>query len=438
MPATRDNSAVAQSRLQPRDECAKIPAKAQRARPAPLCQQSLESPHDGFELANREVGCETPRAPEIVDLAAPSTWPRQLPSRVPSRCMAVSPSTKARCSTMRQSEISFGILDYYTRDPSPLHSPDIPPPDLPIHAAFQTCESPKVNAGIEKFDFGLGPKTPARDQTKGLPQQRQRAKTLAAETDARPGADRVSPLVEISPPSASSVPARPAHKKTYSLFPTAKAANPSNRTPSNSSTPGPTPKAAPTHPSNQTPTPPHPQPDPSYRPRKESLSSSIRSRKDSLTSYRSTNNRRLPLRILSSTSNFSTTTKTDSTTSTTNNSPPGGARSRWSDETITSPTAATTPGPRTSFGSLLASVGRDSGQYPACFFEDDDDDDEEMPLRRKFGWKRSVSLTLQERQGRRQEGRWSGFAGWFGRVMLCGGCGGGGGGGGGRGRVREI
>jgi Wiskott-Aldrich syndrome protein len=79
---------------------------------------------------------------------------------------------------------------------------------------------------------------------------------------------------------------------------------------------------------------------------------------------------------------------------------------------------ATTPGPRTSFGSLL---GRDSLQYPACFFEDDDD--EAVPLRRKFPWKRSTSLNQEQRARREQasDERRS-VSARLRSTMLCAGC----------------
>ncbi|KAK4543450.1 hypothetical protein LTR36_005593 [Oleoguttula mirabilis] len=378
----------------PRDECARLPRHTQRNRPTPLImrQNPAQLFPDTVELSAREHldNGEAPRAPEIVDLAAPGTWPRRsiVPSRVPSRRTAPSPSLYSRCSTARQSEISFGILDYYTREPSPLNSPDLLPP------------TPKVDPAMKHFDFQLSSQTSASHKRKdGVPLQH-------ASSQAKAGAARrEQPLVQASPPASE-----PRPTKTYSLFPAVKdpskslvlaleqqSPSTSARTPSNDIT------------SIRL----HQQPNPSYRPRKESLSSSIRSRKDSFTSFRS-GRQRIPLRILSSTSTASTG-KTDSTASAT---PP--QRSRWSDDTITSPTVATTPGPRTSFGSLLA--GRDSAQYPACFFEDDD---EEAPLRRKFGWKRSISLTHEQISKKRSKGRFeepNPVAVWLRRIVLCGGC----------------
>jgi len=418
---------------QPREERARIPSKVQRIRPAPLNvrrQPPAPPSPDCLELSvtpREDVGgFETPRAPEIVDLAAPSTWPRRgLFKRVPSRGTAASPSIYSRCSTARQSEVSFGILDYYTRDHSPLHSPELPPP------------TPKVDPALDRFDFELIPQATQQTPVRGAAGDASAIKLFRKETIAgaevelpahRSPPARTTPnaahgdnqaLVDLSPPShlARSMQQTPkaTHKKTYSLFPTIKETTPVPKAAQNLSNPHtPTDKVSSSPTANLTSIQPHQQPDPSYRPRKESLTSSVRSRKDSCTSFRS--NCRVPLRILSSSSTTSGGGKTDSTLST--SSPP--ERSRWSDDTITSPTVATTPGPRTSFSSLLA--GRDSAQYPACFFEDDGD--ERMPLRRKFAWKRSASMTY-ERQAQKRNGRFDDLRSlsWrLKRIMLCGGC----------------
>lgn len=67
-------------------------------------------------------------------------------------------------------------------------------------------------------------------------------------------------------------------------------------------------------------------------------------------------------------------------------------------------------------------AGRDSAQYPACFFEDDD---EGAPLRRKFGWKRSLSLTHEQQAKKQRRGRFdeeSSLGLWLRRIVLCDGC----------------
>ncbi|KAK5728047.1 hypothetical protein LTR17_012244 [Elasticomyces elasticus] len=404
---------------QPRDECARLPKSVlNRGRPAP---SRLLTPPEALSVASPPLPFKdvysarygTPQDPEIVDLAVPSTWPRRgaplgpPPKQAPPSIRIASPSLHSRCSTSRRSEVSFGILDYYTREPSPLPSPDFPPPP-----------PPKVDPAMEKFDFQLvtsTPKVPASTRPRG-------------QSETQAGAQEPAPLVDVS---LASQPAHSApHKRAYSLFPVVK------------DTPNMAVKitALPSSPATASPTAPsitHQPPDPSYRPRKVSLSGSVRSRKDSFTSFRS--NRRIPLRILSSNSSTpSAPGRLDSrTTSTSTTSPPierlKGHNSRWSDEsTIMSPTAAITPnGPRTSFGSLLLNdiPGRrsSSGQYPACFFEDDED--ESAPLRKKFGWsRRSTSLTVKEipqTKHKHGSGRFDdrpSFGHCLKRIVLCSGC----------------
>lgn len=330
---------------------------------------------------------DSPRDPEIVDVAAPNTWPRRRPSthRSVSR-RTNSPSIYSRYSA-RQSELSFGILDYYTRDWTPLHSPDLPPPP------------PKIDPAIGQFNFELSPKltSPHLNGVVSIVDY--------GTPNARAGADREQPLIELS--SIESTP--PSQSKTkYSLFPPVR------------ETPRPAKLDEPQTPSSALlaetliSSPSHQQPDASYRPRKESITS----RKDSFNSYRgSSGGRHRALRIFSISSGVSGKTFSTNSASTSTASPAD--HSRWSDDTITSPTAATTPGPRTSFGSLLAD--RDGAQYPACFFEDDD---QEEPLRMKLGWKRSASLTY-ERPGNSARGRFDekgSFAQKVQRVLLCGCC----------------
>ncbi|TKA75627.1 hypothetical protein B0A55_04898 [Friedmanniomyces simplex] len=427
---------------EPRDERARIPKSVlNRGRPAPIrlltppAPSALQSP----PLPSKEVTgvrYQAPLEPEIVDLAAPTTWPRRgaplgpPPKRAPPSIRIASPSLHSQCSTSRQSEVSFGILDYYTREPSPLPSPDLPPPPPP----------PKVDPAMEQFDFQLAPPVPGARAVASTTTD-----SIQDQNETKAGAQQEpAPLVDV-PLSTQPAPQEPPHKRTYSLFPAVK------------ESPVPATKSAPLPQSPVTVSPTgtissvtmHHPPDPSYRPRKVSLSNSLCSRKDSFTSFRS--NRRIPLRILSSNSSTPLATgRLDSrTVSISTSSPPErlfGHNSRWSDEsTITSPTAAAftlTGGVRrTSFRSLLneiASGGSAAGrasesgpyQYPACFFEDDED--ETAPLRKKFGWKRrSTSLTVKEiplqskHRGSNGRGRFDertslGYR--LRRLMLCGGC----------------
>lgn len=325
---------------------------------------------------------ECPRDPEIVDLEPITTWPRR--DTLKGQCTGPvhSPSIVSQQSG-RQSEMSLGILDYYMRDPSPtiLH------PALP--------STPKSDPSIDRFDFGVPP-TPTPLPARSV-----------LHSNTRAGAERkqLPPL----PPSQDSNP-----NKAYTLFPAIRHVTPSPRYAST-----PTLDSIAITPSNQE-SPPHP--DPAYRPRKESISSSARSRTDSIASSSFRRDRRgklIPLRILSGDSLASSSrTVSTSTTLILNSSPD--PPSRWSDETITSPSAVPTSGHRTSFGSLLHHHHNET-QYPDCFFEDDNED---APLRRKFAWKRSIgssSLESGKLKGRFDE---EGSVGRrFMRWMLCG-CGG--------------
>ena len=372
---------------EPRDERVRVPN--QRARPAPIKVSPIQLdftpllPDGGRELI--QDACETPRHPDIVDLAVPSTWPRRVlvpPKTSPRRKQT--PSFSSKYST-QASEVSFGILDYYTRDPSPLQSPVLPSPPLVLDPA------------IKHFNFGLSPPKPVRNAT-----HESMNATAEVQTDA--GAER--PLVDIplSPPPRPAPVIWTPHKKTYSLFPAVLETICCTSDPvesANESSPSTT--AAVGSPIS------HQPPGSTYRPRKESLTSSIRSRKDSFTSFRCKG--RIPLRILSR----------ESTLSEQAGSSPHD-HSRWSDDTITSPVLATAPGPRTSFGSLL---GRESAQYPACFFDDDDDDDVRAPLRSRLCWQRGGSSAHGKRIATRQTKHVSGLS--LGkrirRFLLCG-CGG--------------
>ncbi|KAK5114650.1 hypothetical protein LTR62_002223 [Meristemomyces frigidus] len=422
---------------QPRDERAKIAELPRREIPQPIQLLSppplpyVDSPSPSQQTFHGPKMSQ-PRSPEIIGLAAPSTWPTRTrlapPPVPPKQALAIariaSPSLYSRCSVAGQSDISYGILDYYTRDPSPLCSPDFPPPPVP-----------KADQAMEKFDSGLQAHTPAGQATLASimgPTKIESLMEMCKEAEVFAGAKRDQPLVDVSAPATKAT--EGTHKRNYSLFPAIKEVPIVVQTslPGKASPTG-TPSSSPT--AKITSTPLHRQPDPSYRPRKESVTGSLRSREDSFTSFRS--NRRIRLRILPSASTTSTSNRTLSTASSASNTPPEagkGHTSRWSDDTITSPIAATTPGPRTSFGSLLRNVpdrSERSRQYPACFFEDDED--ESMPLRWTFGsWRRGDSLTVKEIAASCEEGRARfdervGLGLRLKRVLLCGGCGGGGG-----------
>ena len=123
---------------------------------------------------------ESPRAPEIVDFAAPSTWPRRAPPphhhvayQQRSRPPAPSPSSMY---SSRQSEMSFGILDYYAREPSP---PPTPKVDLDVLGSLPPkIGTPVVDAGLGKFDFGLGLRSSGLMRMKGWCWRRSRRRSL--------------------------------------------------------------------------------------------------------------------------------------------------------------------------------------------------------------------------------------------------------------------
>ncbi|KAK6406347.1 hypothetical protein LTR95_018671, partial [Oleoguttula sp. CCFEE 5521] len=374
------------------------------------------------------------RHPEVVDFGADKTWHQRdaLGTLTVRRSLS---GRRARPSVAsRRSEMSFGILDCYIRDVSPLQSPELP-----------VTKTSVLDPAIDKFEFGLAePKL-------------QSAVSIDV-IDVQGGAEHELPLWPLSPPppSPASV-VRPQHKKTYSLFPAVKESSPPshrlaqiiNDCPTDSRQPQDPlsdTRASPSqrYPSQvlakldgtpsrrraqtvSTPSPPvtartsrvtslgTPQPSATYyRPRKESLVASLRSRKDSCASQ--TNSCLLPLRILSSSSTASGPSRSSASTSTVTGGSPN-TQSRWSEDTITSPVAVTTPRIRTSFGSLM---GRDSAQYPACFFEDDD---ESAPLRRKFRWQKGGILTKETPFSRHGRGRFdekTGLGERMRRWLLCG------------------
>ncbi|EME38990.1 hypothetical protein DOTSEDRAFT_139901 [Dothistroma septosporum NZE10] len=344
----------------------------------PNTKRTPLSPQDGNLPQTTETLCD----PHIVDHGLSGPWPQRDSPAMPNRRTG-SPNLASQYSE-RQSEFSFGILDYYTREPTPsLKSPDFPPPPRP-----------KVDPAIDQFDFGLPP-TPTSSVATIVP----------CLIDANAGAEREEHIPSsLSPPSSQI--RHNALNGGYSLFPTIKQVTPPPRKPTitlvepfgrRETTPG-----------SNTSSIASP-PDRCHRPRKESISSSVRSRNDSLISGHRDRQGRIPLRILSSDST-SSTCRTRVASSNVCTVPE--KQSRWSDDTITSPSMASTPGPRTSFGSLLQ---RDSAQYPACFFEDD----EEAPLRRKFTWTKTSSTSSHEHQRRRYDESPT-LGERFVKLMLCG------------------
>ncbi|KAK4555416.1 hypothetical protein LTR86_007713 [Recurvomyces mirabilis] len=507
VPSPRTNLSPRTAR-RPRDERARVPKSPHRGRPPPI--QLLAPPLSSND--NNKHKPIPPRDPDIVDLAPPSTWPRRLrlqPPPVPPKQAPLltrkknTPSLYSRHSTAAQSEISFGILDYYTRDPSPLQSPELPPPPPPPPSVIKV-EGVMNRPGLGKFDFELVPCTPSKSGVRDV--GRKPLPISKGEDDAVAGAvvedtpvkatsnggkggmgSTVAGEIEVEQPTHVNItpptrkaPDVPPHKRTYSLFPAAAIKEKTPSPPTTEIIHSTLPISPAASPTNKPAMHYHQKPASSYRPRKESLTGSVRSRKDSFTSLRSSR-RIIPLRVLSSTSStgsasrsyrtFSTTSTSASTASPSERGGGGGGRgsdvkgeiyrSRWSDDTITSPTAATTPGPRTSFGSLLrdfsggggggggSSRRSESGQYPACFFEVDEEEeeggDEGVPLRRKLrDWKGSGSgsgsVTVRETR-RCSKGRFDeplGFGERVRRFVLCGGCAGGdrGGGGGRRAKAR--
>ncbi|OQN96564.1 hypothetical protein B0A48_16994 [Cryoendolithus antarcticus] len=388
----------------PREEGLMLPRPVINRRPTPLDIELAQTRSPARKLVPTLISpmadSESVRDAEVVDLAPDKAWHQQ---------------DALGTLTVRRS-MSFGILDYYIRDVSPLQSPELP-----------VTKTPVLDPAIDKFEFGLA-------------EPKLESAVSIDVTDVQGGVEHDIPLLPLSPPPpppASVV--RPQHKKTYSLFPAVNESSPpSHRLAqiiNDSSTDFHQPqdplsdtRAIPSQrfpsqvlakldgtPSRRraetvsTPSPPEtahtscvtslgtPRPSATYyRHRKESLVASVRGRKDSCASQ--TNARLIPLRILSSSSTASRPSRSSASTSTITGGSPN-AQSRWSEDTITSPVAVTTPRTRTSFGSL---VGGDSSQHPACFFEDDD---ESVPLRRKFQWQRAGSLTKEGSLGRQGRGR---------------------------------
>nr|OQO20579.1 hypothetical protein B0A51_10026 [Rachicladosporium sp. CCFEE 5018] len=422
----------------PREEGLMLPKPVINRRPTPLDIELAQTRSPARKLVTTLISPmadpEGVRDAEVFDFAADKAWHQQ--DALGTLTVRRSLSGRRACPSVasRRSEMSFGILDYYIRDVSPLQSPEL-----------HVTKTPVLDPAIDKFEFGLA-------------EPKLESAVSIDVTDVQGGAEHDIPLLPLSPPPpppASVV--RPQHKKTYSLFPAVNESSPPshrlaqiiNDSLTDSQQPqdplGDT-RASPSQrfpsqvlakldgtPSRRraqtvsTPSPPEtartsrvtslgtPRPFATYyRHRKESLVASVRGRKDSCASQ--TNSRLIPLRILSLSSTASRPSRSSASTSTLTGGSPN-TQSRWSEDTITSPVAVTTPRIRTSFGSLM---GRDSSQYPACFFEDDN---ESVPLRRKFRWQRVGSLTKEGSLGRQGRGRFDdkiGFGERVGRRMLCG------------------
>lgn len=394
---------------EPRDEQPRIPGSGQRKSHSP---RNFSSGHGGSTLTmpwsqKPTIGCyESPRDPEVVDTGGPNTWPRRGPFSQRSHARrAPSPSATSQYS-VNQSEKSYGILDYYLGEDPPLPSP-------PMLRDTPRIETPVIDPAMEKFNFELIPRSPS-----ACPGRNEPPLSDQSSQDTKSGAEQpLGHLLDSSPPPHLAT-SQSEQAQTYSLFPRVKIVTPPRKSPSD--------HVPPQLLHSETPTgtialvPSHQQPDASYRPRRESMSSSVQSRKDSFNSFSGT--QRIPMRVIASTSTPKAKARSTASNSTSTASP---QQSRWSDDTVTSPGVLTTPGPRASFGSLL---DRDNTQYPGCFFEDDDDDDlggEVAPLRKKFRWQRWSNLRHEARA--RKPGRFSGrknFGGRVARVLLCGCCGG--------------
>ncbi|KAJ9631080.1 hypothetical protein H2203_001609 [Taxawa tesnikishii (nom. ined.)] len=141
----------------PRDDQLRIPGKLKADRPSPIntFRDASQYIPRAPPSSRRESSEQAPRSPEIVDLQEPDS--RQRHDRVQrrnhsDRNVLGSPYVSA---SARQSEISFGILDYYMdRTPIPTPQPVTRPADEDIAA----------------FDFGLDA-GPQRSSTIDVPTQ---------------------------------------------------------------------------------------------------------------------------------------------------------------------------------------------------------------------------------------------------------------------------
>lgn len=393
---------------EPREERVRIPDAVNRMRTASLNLKRGPPPQDvKSQWSPSSVGSNDQndiRDPEVVDIACPKDCARRGASpmhRIPAPSRTVSPSATSQYST-RQSEISFGILDYYISDRNSLGTPEVPP------------LTPRDSA-IDKFDFGLTTATPRlSNNMAGLEQALPGAKAETQRENKELDPVLVSPS---SPSELQPFSSQTTQKKSYTLFPAVKEPAPTTTkatTITNSISPqtptiGPAPSTRlPTHSTNRPPRTPEMSPHRTYRPRKDSLPSPHpQMRKDSFTSLRSSSgahSQNIRLRIVSHSTSTTTTDRSPSSAATA--IPPhvhASVSSRWSAETITSSTAAAGFRPvRENFSSLLG--GRESAgvRYLDCFFDDDDDDyacreSARRPLRRKLGWG-----SAREGEGRRR------------------------------------
>jgi len=376
--------------LEPRDERLLI-AKCPEHGRSPTKNVPLRKPSTAAKdparrlLANNRWG--SPRDPEVVDVCDTRTWSKRDRSSQQLDLARKLPSPGAMSQhSIGQSEKSYGILDYYLDD-------HVAPAMPKVETSTPRQKSPLIDPAMAKFMFDLTPpKPPASLRPHPLTTCRDNRSQ-----DTKAGAEELRNDLLNSSPAAESRCDNP--KDTYSLFPTVRVVTPPRKTSVEQISEPPSTKQ---HLTNAAHDFAHQEPDAAYRPRRVNLSSSVRSRKDSCSSFSGT--RRIPMRVLApiSTPTHPSKITRSHTDSIPSSSPP--SQSRWSDGTITSPGVLTTPGIRTSFGSLL---GRDSTQYPACFFEDDDDDDETVPFRRKFRWHRprSSRLEVKEMKGGRFEPR---------------------------------
>ncbi|KXL47451.1 hypothetical protein M433DRAFT_530141 [Acidomyces richmondensis BFW] len=332
----------------------------------------------------------------IVERANPSTWPRRGVS---------GPSWASSKRSMRQSEFSCSMLDNNTSEHSPTHK-----------AVLCPSTTPMADPAMDQFDFELEPRTPIPCAVAG-----HSGWTLAANTTLIDAKREENLIDSISPPlSSNRTPVQ--HQQTYSLFPKIDGTTQSayNQkiickwvSPSQGG-----------HNGGRSPTMlGHQISNTSYQPREESKPSSIGSRKDSFSSYRSKRCENLGDLASGSASTTSTTKTGHMGPASLHCASAAPQRSRPLQNAIMSPMIPSLVRPRTSFSSLLDTDGRcrDGTPYPACFFEDDE---EQAPSRKIFVWKHYISLTQEK--GQKQSGSRSNekpkFVQWLKRLMLCSEC----------------
>ena len=100
---------------EPRDEKPRIPGSSPRARPQPINvapsepYSTLKAPLSA-RAANAD-DCDSPRDPEVVDVAAPNTWPRRGPPSQKQHAMRMaSPSTASQCSPRQSKSRSVFLI----------------------------------------------------------------------------------------------------------------------------------------------------------------------------------------------------------------------------------------------------------------------------------------------------------------------------------------